>query len=381
MNTTYQYHRCLWGLDDAATAAVVSGMASTASAGIQAATAGKTNARGSRLAHRQHEWAVQDAKMQRQWALDDWNRNNEYNSPSAIIERYKAAGLNPMAAVNGGNLTEAAQMPSLGSGVASPSLPSFVNAGAGIGQAIEAAGSSFMQYQDLLLRQQAMKNDTRRADAEAEYKAALTTTEDQIRNGKLEFLGVQIDLGKSQRDLTDAQRKTEAQKVLNLKQDVETAKQYAVTLGIQARWSAFQLYAAKKKLPLEIKQAAAAILFQEQQTKSLRELTYGQNLQNRKDYTYFKTGRWWKDTKNQSDMLEEYRKQSQNATLSPQSAAVQRGMSVVSSILAPAVQAVQGYYIFERAKQIRGSMRMPSSSPNQPVQDLMTPQGNIEFGF
>ena len=61
----------MWGLDDAATAAVITAMGTTASAGIQAATAGKTNARGSRLAHRQHEWAVQDAKMQRQWALED----------------------------------------------------------------------------------------------------------------------------------------------------------------------------------------------------------------------------------------------------------------------------------------------------------------------
>lgn len=32
---------------------------------------------------------------QRQWALDDWNRNNAYNSPSAQMQRYKDANLNP----------------------------------------------------------------------------------------------------------------------------------------------------------------------------------------------------------------------------------------------------------------------------------------------
>lgn len=33
--------------------------------------------------------------MQRQWSIDDWNRNNAYNSPAAQMERFKAAGLNP----------------------------------------------------------------------------------------------------------------------------------------------------------------------------------------------------------------------------------------------------------------------------------------------
>lgn len=34
-------------------------------------------------------------KMQNQFNLDMWNRNNEYNSPQAQMERFKSAGLNP----------------------------------------------------------------------------------------------------------------------------------------------------------------------------------------------------------------------------------------------------------------------------------------------
>lgn len=34
-------------------------------------------------------------QMQNQFNLDMWNRNNEYNSPQAQMERFKAAGLNP----------------------------------------------------------------------------------------------------------------------------------------------------------------------------------------------------------------------------------------------------------------------------------------------
>lgn len=35
------------------------------------------------------------AKQQNQWNLDQWNRENEYNTPFAQMARYKAAGLNP----------------------------------------------------------------------------------------------------------------------------------------------------------------------------------------------------------------------------------------------------------------------------------------------
>lgn len=35
------------------------------------------------------------AKRNRQNALDDWNRQNEYNSPAAQMQRYKEAGLSP----------------------------------------------------------------------------------------------------------------------------------------------------------------------------------------------------------------------------------------------------------------------------------------------
>ncbi|QXP08007.1 MAG: DNA pilot protein [Arizlama microvirus] len=33
--------------------------------------------------------------QQRQWALDDWNMNNAYNSPLQQMQRFKEAGLNP----------------------------------------------------------------------------------------------------------------------------------------------------------------------------------------------------------------------------------------------------------------------------------------------
>ena len=43
----------------------------------------------------QKDLSVQMFNMNRQAALDDWNRNNEYNSPKAQMQRFTDAGLNP----------------------------------------------------------------------------------------------------------------------------------------------------------------------------------------------------------------------------------------------------------------------------------------------
>lgn len=41
---------------------------------------------------------------QRQWALDDWNMQNAYNSPAQQMQRYKEAGLNPNLVYNQQNI-------------------------------------------------------------------------------------------------------------------------------------------------------------------------------------------------------------------------------------------------------------------------------------
>lgn len=47
-------------------------------------------------AKKQREWFESMQDKQNQWSLDMWNRTNEYNSPSAQVERLRSAGLNPL---------------------------------------------------------------------------------------------------------------------------------------------------------------------------------------------------------------------------------------------------------------------------------------------
>lgn len=150
-------------------AASILGGAAVAGSGISAATAGKTNARGSRLAHRQHEWAVQDAKMQREWALEDWNRNAEYLSPAAVAQRYKDAGFSPMAALDNGMATEAPQT-AAPPDVALPSAPHFINPLGDMPQIINATSDSLRS----ILSAKKLQHELNNMDADTDKKIAET---------------------------------------------------------------------------------------------------------------------------------------------------------------------------------------------------------------
>lgn len=51
--------------------------------------------------------------QQRQWQVEDWNRQNEYNSPAAVMARLRSAGINPD--IVAGGASSNAAMPAQGS--------------------------------------------------------------------------------------------------------------------------------------------------------------------------------------------------------------------------------------------------------------------------
>lgn len=57
--------------------------------------------------NREHRQNLQYYNMQRQDALKDWQRNNEYNAPSAQVERLRQAGISPH--ISGGQAAIASQ--------------------------------------------------------------------------------------------------------------------------------------------------------------------------------------------------------------------------------------------------------------------------------
>lgn len=99
------------------------------------------------------------AKQQNQWNIDQWNRENEYNTPQAQMSRYKAAGLNPDLVYGQQNLSAAS--PEMTSGEpGSPMDYSPVANGPTIGEAASiAANSRLTNAQAKLAESQADKVD------------------------------------------------------------------------------------------------------------------------------------------------------------------------------------------------------------------------------
>lgn len=60
-----------------------------------------------------NKYAVQQMEMQNQMNIDQWNRENQYNSPTAQMQRLSAAGLNPNLVYGSGATTVSASSPKL----------------------------------------------------------------------------------------------------------------------------------------------------------------------------------------------------------------------------------------------------------------------------
>lgn len=97
------------------------------------------------------EWQTSEREAQNQWNLDQWHRNNEYNSLSAQIERALAAGVNPNAVIgNGAGVASSpAQGSSIGSGaqaqtgsIAGNLLEAYSNVGPRTAEALQGVANS-----------------------------------------------------------------------------------------------------------------------------------------------------------------------------------------------------------------------------------------------
>ena len=127
--------------------------------------------RNRELAEQQNNLNVEQWYRERQAALEDWNRENAYNSPAAQMQRYRDAGLNPNLIYGQSNTS---------GGMASPSIAGSMTSGA---PATPAAGVSshpvipknfeamFSRIGDALMNIPFYKQQVRGAKLENDLKA------------------------------------------------------------------------------------------------------------------------------------------------------------------------------------------------------------------
>lgn len=111
------------------------------------------------------EYNLKLAKLQNQWNIDQWNRENEYNTPAAMMARLKSGGLNPdLMYQNGTSGLTAASSPSMTAGA--PATPQDFSA---LGQKRTVGDAMRQGLQDSLVGAQidVMKSEARKNNADA----------------------------------------------------------------------------------------------------------------------------------------------------------------------------------------------------------------------
>lgn len=138
------------------------------------------------------KWNEKQIAQSRQWALDDYNRMNEYNSPAAQMERLKAAGLNPNLVYGNGATTQASPIKQSDAGVGSAGKPETPN--------YAALGNALSTYQDTQLKNQQLEN--------MKTQRAVMQNDIEVKRKVAEKYGIDIDNSRFDLDLKNSLRPT-----------------------------------------------------------------------------------------------------------------------------------------------------------------------------
>lgn len=189
-----------------------------------------TAARMNYLANQQNNQSNQDIAQQTNqanidlagkentWKLEQWVRENAYNTPMAQMQRLRQAGLNPSLMYGSGTgiMNEAAQSPDFSSAVGSLATPrmmptdfSFLSSlGDTLNNSVQSAA------QTALTRSEARLNNANAAVVEqtTEGKVENLTRQNELLQSKVDQTNAEIDVLHKRIDLMDSEQKLNLEK-------------------------------------------------------------------------------------------------------------------------------------------------------------------------
>lgn len=176
--------------------------ASAISSGAQVYAQGKMN-------KKTREFSEHMYNRQRQDALDDWNRANQYNSPIEQMKRYKEAGLNPNLIY--GQSNEAPAVRSTSAPDWNPQTPDFASLGqnviGGIYEAqMKAAQLKLLESQNVKVEADTLYTNAKTYQENLRHDLDRETHQDQIDliRQKLRGLTASIDISLSEEERRQA---------------------------------------------------------------------------------------------------------------------------------------------------------------------------------
>lgn len=159
----------------------------------------------------QRRYNLMLAEKQNKWNIEQWQRNNDYNTPSAVMSRLRSAGINPHMYYSKGNAMGgvSTSSPEMTSGSPAEAVDTSGMLGQSTyGQAIQMAMDKAVQVASIRKLNADTRLTEQKADTE-EYNTDIFESDAAFRNAlnssTLRLNGMDIELKGSQKNLTDGQ--------------------------------------------------------------------------------------------------------------------------------------------------------------------------------
>lgn len=162
------------------------------------------------------EYNLKLAQMQNQWNVEQWQRENAYNSPSAQLQRLQDAGINPDLIYGGGISNTSASSPQMTAGSAASPTP------------LVGMPNVVGDYLDAQLKQAQIDNINANTNKQGVETSILTDQKKfaaAIQQGQINLQNAQIKLIGKQGELTDQQIIESQQTCLSI--EATTKQMYA----------------------------------------------------------------------------------------------------------------------------------------------------------
>lgn len=159
----------------------------------------------------QRRYNLMLAEKQNKWNIEQWQRNNDYNTPSAVMSRLRSAGINPHMYYSKGNAMGgvSTSSPEMTSGSPAEAVDTSGMLGqTTYGQSIQMAMDKAVQVASIRKLNADTRLTEQKADTE-EYNTDIFESDAAFRNAlnssTLRLSDMEIDLKGSQKNLTDGQ--------------------------------------------------------------------------------------------------------------------------------------------------------------------------------
>lgn len=159
----------------------------------------------------QRRYNLMLAEKQNKWNIEQWQRNNDYNTPSAVMSRLRSAGINPHMYYSKGNAMGgvSTSSPEMTSGSPAEAVDTSGMLGqTTYGQSVQMAMDKAVQVASIRKLNADTRLTEQKADTE-EYNTDIFESDAAFRNAlnssTLRLTDMEIDLKGSQKNLTDGQ--------------------------------------------------------------------------------------------------------------------------------------------------------------------------------